>query len=103
MTVAVIFSSIRTSRHDAEYAAMAATMDELAAAQPGYLGHESARDPDGLGITVSYWVDDAAARAWKGVADHLEAQRLGRERWYSSYRVVVAEVIRDYDFSTSSP
>ena len=103
MTVAVIFSSTRTPGVDEEYEGMAVEMDALAAAQPGYRGHESARGADGFGITVSYWVDDQAARDWKQVAQHLQAQRLGRERWYSSYRVVVADVIREYDFSTSNP
>lgn len=101
MTVAVIFSSTRTPGFEAEYAAMAAEMDGLVVEQPGYVGHESARDADGFGITVSYWVDDAAARAWKQVARHLEAQRLGREQWYSAYRVVVSEVTREYGFTPS--
>jgi heme-degrading monooxygenase HmoA len=35
---------------------------------------------------------------WKQVAEHLEAQRLGRERWYESYDVVVATVDRSYRF-----
>jgi heme-degrading monooxygenase HmoA len=69
-------------------------MNELARRQPGYLGMESARDE--LGITVSYWADEHAARAWKSVAEHLLAQRLGRERWYADYRVRVAVVQREY-------
>lgn len=91
--VAVIFTSTRTPG-DEGYAAMATAMDALAAAQPGYLGVESARD--GLGITVSYWRDEVAARAWKGVAAHVVAQRRGRERWYADYRVRIATVTRDY-------
>lgn len=82
---------------------MAGEMDALAAAQPGYVSHESARGPDGFGITVSYWVDERSARNWKQVARHLEAQRRGQEDWYSAYHVVVAEVSREYEFSTSSP
>jgi heme-degrading monooxygenase HmoA len=69
-------------------------MAELAARQPGYLGMESARD--GLGITVSYWRDQDSARAWKAIAAHTAAQRLGRERWYADYRVRIATVQRDY-------
>jgi heme-degrading monooxygenase HmoA len=69
-------------------------MEALARVQPGYLGIESARDR--VGITVSYWVDEDDARAWKQVARHLVAQRLGRERWYLDYRVRVATVLRDY-------
>lgn len=101
--VAVIFHSIRRSDSDGSgaladadgYAAMAARMDALAAEQPGYLGVRSVRD--GVeGITVSYWRDDASARAWKSVAEHAEAQARGRQDWYAEYDVIVAEVIRAY-------
>jgi heme-degrading monooxygenase HmoA len=97
--VAVIFSSTRTDG-DAGYAVMSRSMEDLAAQQPGYLGIESARD-DRLGITISYWADDAAARRWKQVAAHLVAQRRGREVWYRDYRVRVARVDRDYGMSSS--
>ena len=93
----VVFSNLRTPG-DRGYAAMAARMEELARLQPGYLGFESARDPSpgGLGLAVSYWVDDAAARAWKLVHEHAVAQRRGRGTWYADYRVRVATVTRDY-------
>jgi heme-degrading monooxygenase HmoA len=91
--VAVIFTSVRTSG-DNGYAAMSARMDALAAEQPGYLGIESARGD--VGITVSYWADEASAQAWKQVAAHLVAQQRGREVWYADYRVRVAVVHRDY-------
>ncbi|MFT3900221.1 MAG: antibiotic biosynthesis monooxygenase [Gordonia sp. (in: high G+C Gram-positive bacteria)] len=94
--VTVVFTSVRTGRDDAGYDAMALEMDRLAARQPGYLGVESARDAEGFGITASYWTDEAAAKAWKGVAEHAGAQRLGRERWYAAYRVRVATVTREY-------
>jgi len=99
--VAVIFTSIRATAGDepydeAGYAATAQRMEELAHEQPGYLGIESARNPGGLGITVSYWATERDAVAWKAVAEHLVAQRLGRERWYSQYRTRVASVARDY-------
>jgi heme-degrading monooxygenase HmoA len=91
--VAVIFTSLRTDG-DHGYAAMAEAMFALAATQPGFLGVEAARE--GVGVTVSYWVDEAAARAWKQVAAHLVAQRRGREDWYSDYRVRIAHVVREY-------
>jgi heme-degrading monooxygenase HmoA len=94
--VAVIFSSVRTGADPGGYAGTAARMEELAGAQPGYLGIESARDADGFGITVSYWTSAQTARAWKQVAEHLAAQELGREVWYETYRVRIAEVQREY-------
>ena len=93
---AVIFSSVRTDEDPTGYTEMAARMEELAARQPGYLGIESAREALGIGITVSYWTDQPSARAWKAVAEHAAAQRLGRDRWYQHYRVRVATVEREY-------
>lgn len=90
---AVIFTSLRTEVDDG-YGAMAARMLELAATQPGFLGVESARD--GLGITVSYWSDLESIRLWKQNAEHLDAQRLGHQKWYSAFKTRVAKVERDY-------
>jgi heme-degrading monooxygenase HmoA len=90
---AVVFTSVRRGA-DEGYAATAAAMAELASRQPGYLGAETAHDT--IGITVSYWRDEDAARAWKQVAAHLVAQRHGQRRWYADYRVRVATVTRDY-------
>lgn len=92
---AVIFTAQRTGG-DAGYAAMAARMVELARTQPGFLGLETTRDETGLGITVSYWRDEDSIRAWKAQADHEAAQRLGRERWYSAFRLRVARIERAY-------
>jgi len=96
--VAVIFTNTRTGVDDEGYAAMAARMDALAAEQDGYLGIESMRGTDGLSCTISYWRDEAAASAWKQDAEHLGAQRLGREKWYQSFKLRVATVTRDYGF-----
>ena len=82
---------------DQGYEAMAARMEALAAQQPGYLGVETTRDEAGLGITVSYWADEAALVGWKAVAQHMLAQELGRTRWYSYYTLRVAKVERHYD------
>jgi|SRR5581483_3778533 len=95
---AVIFSSLRTDG-DHGYDVMSERMGEMAAAQPGYLGIESARD--GLGITVSYWRSEADAAAWKQVMAHTVAQQRGRDVWYSEYRVRIATVTRDYGSSDS--
>ncbi len=94
---AVVFTSQR-AEGDQGYAQTSDQMVSLAARQPGFLGVESAREADGLGITVSYWRDLESIRAWKAVADHQAAQRAGRERWYRAYRVRVCRVEREYGF-----
>jgi len=95
---AVVFTSKRTTEDPDGYAAMADAMAELASKQPGYLGLESARGPDGVGITVSYWTTPEAIMAWKAVAEHAAAQRLGRERWYEAFELRVCRVERAYGF-----
>jgi heme-degrading monooxygenase HmoA len=96
--IAVIFVSRRSGEDAGGYAAAAAAMAELAAAQPGYRGVDSVRDGDGVGITVSYWADQASAAAWRDHPDHVRIREAGRDRWYDSYEVVVAAVARDYSW-----
>ena len=90
---AVIFTSLRTEG-DNGYGDMANKMLELAAQQPGYLGIESARD--NLGITVSYWSDLESIKNWKSNIEHKQAQKAGHDKWYSSFKVRISRVERDY-------
>lgn len=93
---AVIFIAERTAADDAGYAEAAAAMDALAAAQPGYRGVDSVRGADGVGITVSYWADEASAVAWRRHPEHAAIRDAGRARWYRRYRLHVADVGRSY-------
>lgn len=95
----VVFTNTRTGVDDEGYFEMAARMEELAEQQDGFLGTENARSADGLSITLSYWRDEAAALAWKRNAEHLAAQKLGREKWYQAFSLRVATVMRDYAFT----
>ncbi|MFD1216988.1 MULTISPECIES: antibiotic biosynthesis monooxygenase family protein [Microbulbifer] len=90
---AVIFTS-HLSDDDEGYEDMAGKMIALASDQPGFIGIESARE--GLGITVSYWSDLDSIKNWKANLEHAEAQRLGREKWYSSFKTRISRVERDY-------
>ncbi len=96
---AVVFTSLRTADDGDGYAATAARMAELAAAQPGFLGVESARGADGVGITVSYWESREAIRAWRELAEHRVAQRQGKAKWYERYRLRVCRVEEEYGFA----
>ena len=91
---AVIFTSRRTEG-DNGYERMAHRMVELAREQPGFLGIESARGADGLGITVSYWESEAAIAAWKAHVEHAAAQARAGD-WYAHFDVRVCRVERAY-------
>lgn len=97
--VAVIFTAQRTLADDAGYAKAAAAMERLAEAQPGYRGIASARGADGVGITVSYWADEASAVAWREQPEHAVIRERGRSVWYAWYTLEVAAVTRAYDWT----
>lgn len=91
----VVIFRARTRALDDEYLKVAARMRELAMSRFGCLefqavteGHEE--------VALSYWSDEASIRAWKSHAEHVLAQQLGRERWYESYLVQVAQITREY-------
>lgn len=95
---AAIATTIRTNIKDG-YNEMGDVMEELVMKQPGYLGHEFARD--GIGINVSYWQTLEDIKSWKHLQEHLVAQKLGKEKWYRSYKVRICKVERDYEFDNT--
>jgi heme-degrading monooxygenase HmoA len=92
---AVIFTSTLTENTEG-YSEMAQKMEELAKAQSGFLGIDSARED--VGITVSYWESLEAIKTWKQNAEHLIAQQKGRNQWYSWYNTRICKVEREYEF-----
>ena len=99
---AVIFTAQRSLSGDDIYDITADRMVLLARRQPGFLGVESVRGDNGIGITVSYWVDRDAIANWRQQAEHLAAQALGRQEFYDWYRVRVAEVVAGRTFIASN-
>lgn len=87
---------------DADYSATAARLRELALTRFGCLDLVAVTEGS-QEVALSYWPDEASIRAWKQHADHLMAQQLGRDRWYSGYTVEVAEVKRRYQVDGALP
>ena len=98
----VIFTAQRTLSDEDMYSLTSERMVELAQQQPGFLGLESVRGEDGIGITVSYWRDRAAIRAWRIDVEHLAAQQMGRQEFYIWYHIRVAEVVAHRTFDASA-
>lgn len=71
-------------------------MVALARGMDGFLGVESLRGDDGVGITVSYWTDQAAIARWRAHAEHVDARSHGRARWYEAFEVRICRVERHY-------
>lgn len=93
---AAIFTSQLRDRASAEYQATAGALVQRIRELPGFLGVEAVSDPTGFEMVVAYFADEASVRAWKADEKHLQAQRRGKDLWYSHYRVRVGRVERSY-------
>jgi heme-degrading monooxygenase HmoA len=92
---AVIFTS-KKSTAELAYDEMSNQMLELSKKQNGFIGIESVRGVDGVGITISYWQTLEDIAAWKNNSQHLVAQKLGQTKWYEYYKVKICKVEREY-------
>lgn len=91
-----------TSKHSENLDGYAGELEHIlaiATRQPGYLGIETARGDDGLGITIVYYDSLEAIDGWRNNADHMEVKKKGRETWYDGYRLRIARVEKDSSFN----
>lgn len=99
---AVTFTSRRPIDPDDDYDQVGERMFRLASEQPGFLGADSVRKPDGVGITVSYWTDEESIRAWHELGEHRVAQAQGYDHFYEEFSIRVSKVERQYGFDRSA-
>ncbi|WP_026424886.1 antibiotic biosynthesis monooxygenase family protein [Actinokineospora inagensis] len=92
---AVVFTSV-LSLDDEGYHEAADRMFELVRGTPGFLGFDSVRDEDRVGITVAYFASEEAISVWREQPEHVVTRGNGRERWYDAFEVRVARVERAY-------
>ena len=90
--VVTVFRSRLSAAHLEEYAGTAARMDELARSMPGYVEHKAFTAEDGERVTLVTFADRASHEAWRTQVEHLAAQQRGREAFYDSYTLQVADV-----------
>ena len=82
------------------YFELAANMREEVEKQPGFIAierFESLNDPAKV-VSISTWESDEAIKAWKKNLEHRQAQNEGKESIFKSFRLRVADVVRDYGF-----
>jgi len=96
--IAVIFevwpAEGRTQTYLEHAAALRAELSEI----DGFLSIERFRslsDPEKL-LSLSFWRDEAAVKAWRNRPHHRASQAAGRAGILADYRLRVAEVARDY-------
>ncbi|MCC5779813.1 antibiotic biosynthesis monooxygenase [Nitratireductor sp. B36] len=47
-------------------------------------------------LSLSFWRDEEAVRAWRNTEEHRQAQHAGRGGIFAFYRLRIAHVLRDY-------
>lgn len=96
--MAVIFEVQPTEAGRAAYLDHAAALKPLLEQMDGFISvqrFQSLADPGKL-LSLSFWRDEAAVRAWREMERHREAQAAGRGGLFHDYRLRVAHVVRDY-------
>ena len=97
MVVTVFRSRLREDARD-EYPDWARRMSEHARQMPGYVSHKGFVAEDGERVTLVEFESEAAQRAWANHPEHHEAQRKGRESFYSTFRLQICTVERETAF-----
>ena len=96
--IAVIFEVWPAAGRQADYFAIAAKLRAELERIDGFISVErfqSLTDPTKL-LSLSFWRDEAAVKAWRNHVQHRESQAAGREGIFSDYRLRIATVARDY-------
>ena len=96
--IAVIFEVEPHEGQAARYFDIAAELRPVLEASDGFISverFESLSRP-GRYLSLSFWRDEDAVRAWRCQAPHRAAQRQGRGGVFAGYRLRVAAVLRDY-------
>lgn len=96
--IAVIFEVLPTAEGYPEYLDHAARLRPLLEQVDGFISIERFKSltHEGKILSLSFWRDEAAVRAWREHPEHRRTQAAGRAGVFDDYRLRVAEVHRDY-------
>jgi heme-degrading monooxygenase HmoA len=96
--IAVIFEFTPAPGKTADYFSLGAALKAEVETFDGFISierFESVTSP-GKFVSLSFWRDEDAVRAWRNLDVHRGAQAQGRGGVFADYRLRVASVIRDY-------
>lgn len=95
---AVIFEVTPKQEGKESYLQLAAGLRSFLENRDGFISIErfqSLSDQNKL-LSLSFWRDETAIESWRNLLEHRLAQKQGKESLFESYRIRVAEVVRDY-------
>jgi heme-degrading monooxygenase HmoA len=96
--IAVIFEVKPKPERKQEYLDIAASLRPLLEKIDGFISIErfqSLTEPAKI-LSLSFFRDEAAVKAWRNLEGHRRAQKKGRSEIFADYRLRIAGVIRDY-------
>ncbi|MBZ9772937.1 antibiotic biosynthesis monooxygenase family protein [Mesorhizobium sp. CO1-1-8] len=96
--IAVIFEVEPAGGRRDAYLSIAADLRPLLDGIDGFLSIErfqSLADPNRI-LSLSFWRDEEAVKAWRNTEEHRQAQKAGRGGIFAGYRLRIAHVVRDY-------
>ncbi|BCH35881.1 antibiotic biosynthesis monooxygenase [Mesorhizobium sp. L-8-10] len=99
--IAVIFEVVPADGRRDAYLGIAADLRPLLDGIDGFVSVErfqSLSDPSRL-LSLSFWRDEEAVKAWRNTEPHRSAQNAGRGGIFADYRLRIAHVVRDYGLS----
>ncbi len=96
--IAVIFEVWPAEGRAAEYFEIAAALKADLEKIDGFVSVErfESLTTRGKYLSLSFWRDEEAVRAWRNLERHRAAQARGRGGVFADYRLRVASVMRDY-------
>lgn len=95
---AVIFEVYPQNEDKDEYLLIAAGLRKFLENRDGFISIErfqSLTDEEKI-LSLSFWDNEEAIEEWRNILEHRSAQKKGKEALFHSYRIRVAQVIRDY-------
>ena len=97
--IAVIFEFTPAEGRFADYMELVGTLKADLDKADGFISLERFESitTKGKFVSLQFWRDEEAVRKWRNVQQHREAQAKGRGGVFSSYRLRIASVIRDYE------
>jgi heme-degrading monooxygenase HmoA len=96
--IAVIFEFTPIEGHFADYKALAEGLADDVSKAEGFISIErfESISTKGKFVSLSFWRDEDCVRKWRNLQKHREAQKKGRGGIFESYRLRIAQVLRDY-------
>jgi len=96
--IAVIFEFTPAEGRFPDYLALVETLRQDLAEAEGFISLERFESITSKGkfVSLQYWRDEECVRKWRTLQKHREAQKKGRAGIFKSYRLRIAQVLRDY-------